>query len=311
MSVNWYNPYALSNGRWFKGNLHAHCLPESPCANIHLETLLDGYQQKSYDFLSVSDHLAVTLPKRSGMTFIPGLEWNSRAGYMPNHIQTQHDHIGVYGEEEYLVKSSMNARTLPELLNGNSRKMLKIANHPDWLAEEHFDLASLMRYAEHLDGMEIYNYSIEADVGQADTTWKWDRLLSMGYPLLGFAHDDSHSVVDIGKAWLMVKSEFCSPPEILQALKAGNFYCSTGVYIDVLERHRSTVSIALREESLIRVIGSFGRTLMETSAAELHWSFEQEDTEYVRFHVRNGSWQQAWSQPFFQNWSEPRINLAV
>ncbi|MEE4240935.1 MAG: PHP-associated domain-containing protein, partial [Desulfopila sp.] len=215
-----------------------------------------------------------------------------------------YDHIGVYALEEDLVESSLLYRTLAKLLSWEERDVLRIANHPGWLEGDHHALTTLMRFASSLDGIEIYNYSIEADPGLADTTWKWDCLLSMGYPLLGFAHDDSHSPADIGNAWIMVRAVNASPQEIFKSLKSGNFYCSTGVTITEMERVEDTLHIALAEDAIIRVIGTFGRVLDEFSGKAMEWNFADASTEYVRFHIRNSAWKQGWSQPFFK---EPQL----
>lgn len=301
MGVNWYNPYAEKAGNWFKGNLHSHCIPESPCASIDLYQLLTGYIEKGYDFLSVSDHLAVTITECHEMTLIPGIEWNSRAGYMPNGTQTQFDHIGVYGSTLENIENTLESRTLPELLEKPNGDLLHIANHPDWLPEEHFSVSILQRFADQIDGIEIYNFSLEADDGQADTTWKWDRLLSMGYKLLGFSHDDSHSLYDIGKAWIMVNAPENSKEHLLNSMKRGNFYCSTGVHISHIDRADDTLYIALNHEGTIRVIGMYGRVLKEIKGRELEWTFNGAQSSYARFHIRDTQWKQAWTQPFFQD----------
>lgn len=300
MSVNWFNPYTDTAGNWFRGNLHSHCLPKSPCAAIQLEALLAGYIAKKYDFLSISDHLSVTTAVSETITLFPGLEWNSRAGHMAGTVQTCYDHVGIHALHEDLVESSLRFRTLQELLDWQDNGVLRIANHPGWLEGEHYDLTTLMRFAGCLDGMEIYNHSIEADPGQADSTWKWDCLLSMGCPLLGFAHDDAHCSADIGKAWLMVRAENNSPAEIFKSLKRGNFYCSSGVSILNLERTEATIQITLEEDANIRVIGNFGRVLQELSGKTMKWSFTDDAIDYARFHVRNSAWQQGWSQPFYK-----------
>lgn len=299
MTVNWYNPYSSTSGKWYKGNLHAHCIPESPCASISLETLISGYVSQGYDFLAVSDHLAVTLAQTPMLTMLPGIEWNSRSGLMSKGVQTQHDHVGIYGLDPEILEESLQYRTLADLFSRQDESSLLIANHPDWLLDEHYDFSTLLRFASNFDGMEIYNHSIVSDPGRADSTWKWDRLLSMGHPIIGFAHDDSHSPEDIGHAWLMVRAEDTQPETIFKSIKSGNFYCSTGVTILELERHGSRLYISVKDEATIRVIGSQGRVISKSVGTFFEWDFEGQDTEYARFHVRDSSWRQGWSQPFF------------
>lgn len=299
MTVNWQNPYAVTRGKWFRGNLHAHCISGSPCAVITLDSLLDGYLDAGYDFLSVSDHLAVTLPHKPGLNILPGTEWNSRPGYMANLTQTQHDHVGIYSLDAERVKSSLKFRTLADLLESPDATSLYIANHPDWLLDEHYDFATLLEFSSQLDGIEIYNHSIVSEPGRADSTWKWDRLLTKGNRLLGFCHDDSHKDEDIGNGWLMVKAEENTPKHIFEALKSGNFYCSTGITILELERHHTKIYVSIKDEAAIRVIGNGGSLLAETVGTSFEWDFRNANTLYARFHIRDSSWRQGWSQPFF------------
>lgn len=299
MSIHWPNPYKKRSGTWYKGSLHNHCSPASPCASMPQQVLLDGYTEKQYDFLSISDHLALTHPEDPKMSFIPGMEWNSRTGQIPDQVVSRYDHVGIYGLDPELVATHLSHRTMDQVMACPDEGILKIANHPDWLIEEHHSMESLLRFGRQFNGIEIYNYTLEFDDGQADSTWKWDRLLSMGLPLLGFASDDSHQKADIGHAWLMVRSQNNDAASIFQAIQEGNFYCSTGSLITNLTRDQDTLGIVLDKKSMIRVIGSQGRILAMHHGDHLEWDFGSADTTYARFHVLGDSWQQAWSQPFF------------
>ncbi len=299
MSINWQNPYGKNSGTWHKGCLHVHCSPASPCASISMQALLNGYLERNYDFLSISDHLAVTVPDDASLSLIPGTEWNSRTGQVASHSVTRYDHIGIYGIDPAGIETYLPHKSIDKVMNCPDNGVLKIANHPNWLIEEHHRLETLLRFGRAFDGIEIYNYTLEFDDGLADATWKWDRLLSMGFPLLGFAGDDSHKQDDIGYAWIMVRSCNNTPKSIFKAIGEGNFYCSTGIAITELTRAGDLVSISLKEKANIRVIGSRGRVLATHTGHEFTWNFNSTATDYIRFHIQNISWQQAWSQPFF------------
>lgn len=301
MSINWQNPYEKSSGTWYKGCLHAHCSPASPCASIPTQALLEKYMEKNYDFLSISDHLAVTVPDNPVLTLIPGTEWNSRTGQVASDTVTRYDHVGIYGMDPTGIETYIPYKSIDKVMNRPDNGVLKIANHPNWLIEGHHRLETLLRFGRSFDGIEIYNYTLEFDDGLADATWKWDRLLSMGFPLLGFAGDDSHRKKDIGYAWLMVRSFENSPESIFKAICKGNFYCSTGITIMELSREGDKVSISLEQEANIRVIGCRGRVLANYTGDEFTWNFRSRASNYIRFHIQNSSWQQAWSQPFFMS----------
>jgi hypothetical protein len=269
---------------------------------MSLEQLLDGYSKAGYDFISISDHLKVTAVDHPSLCVIPGMEWNSRAGLTPKTALTRYDHVGIYALDLKIIEGSLRSRELEDLLSQPSEKIMRVLNHPDWLVDEHYDLKKLIRLNGKYDGIEIYNYAIEWGSGQADSTWKWDYLLSMGCPMLGFACDDSHSLNEIGFAWIITRAREKTQQHIFDSIRSGNFYCSTGVTIAKLERLDSTLSIKIEDEAeaQIRIIGARGRLLKETIGSAMEWDFSEKDTSYARFHVRNSAWQQAWSQPFFR-----------
>ncbi len=301
MHINWFNPYEQDSGTWYKGSLHNHCSPASPCASMPMENLIKGYKENSYDFISISDHLELTLPDIDDMVMIPGMEWNSRTGQIPDEVATRYDHFGIYSLNSKKITNTLIHRTFADLLNNYDEEILKIANHPNWLIEEHHSIEKLLRFNGQINGFEIYNYTLEFDDGQADATWKWDRLLSMGMPILGFASDDSHKEDDIGHAWLMVKAEEKTAEAIFRAIISGNFYCSTGVVVQEIKRTNDTLSIVLPEEAQIKVIGSQGRVLACHRGKSLNWNFNSVNTTYARLHIQNSQFQEAWSQPFYRH----------
>lgn len=301
MTVNWNNPYAFGKGHWLKGNLHAHSSPASPCSIINFEDLLSLYQDKDYHFLSISDHMEVTEAQCDDLVLLPGLEWNSRVGYMPNKAVTHQHHLGLYAMEHAHLHPYLDYREQGPLLAAMDRDdSLRVANHPNWMEGGHYRLEDLLRLNGLVDGMEIYNAVIEQEEGEADATALWDRLLAADCRLLGFASDDSHAAGDIGHAWIMVRSQNNSPAAIYSSIKQGNFYCSTGVLFQDLGRTGDSIFLELEEEACITLIGKAGRLLHKKIGTSLEWDFAQFDTPYVRIHVVDKKWRQAWSQPFFK-----------
>lgn len=298
MGVDICNPYKHSSGSWYKGNLHAHTSGGSKCGTMALTDVLAAYHAAGYDFLSISDHLSITEAKTANYTIIPGMEWNSSNLLTMNPLLNSACHTGIYAHSYKRVERGLEFDSL-ELLLESMPDCLLIANHPNWHVEEHYDVQTLARHAKSFQGMEIFNNLIEADEGQADASWKWDRLLSMGHYLLGFVSDDSHAINDIGKAWIMVKAKEPTVTGLLAAISDGNFYGSTGVMITELGRVGDEVFISLEQQAEIRIIGYGGRLLKQEYTSSLTWNVKHYPTSYIRFHVRDREWQQAWSQPFF------------
>jgi hypothetical protein len=302
MCVNWTNPYADRDNHWRKGNLHAHSSPGSGCAGISLADLITAYENLGYTFLSVSDHMHLTLPEEGNLILLPGLEWNVRDHRVPDSIVARRHHVGVHSSDIVWLEQCPAAREPEELFELTEKAIdspLLILNHPNWLIPEHYNLHELETCGPMADGLEIYNALIEGLEGEADATGKWDRLLTNGSRLLGFASDDAHLKSNIGRAWIMVRAGR-DRNSILENIKSGNFYCSTGVVILDIGRNDATLFLTLEGEARVRVIGSGGRVLDTMVCREFECGMNQFETTYIRFHIQDRNWGQAWSQPFFK-----------
>ncbi len=90
----------------------------------------------------------------------------------------------------------------------------------------------------------------------------WDVLLSLrmadepDFILYGLATDDSHEYfewgtdkVNPGRGWVMVHADKLAPDNLVEALMRGDFYASTGVTLDNVDRgeHAYIVDIAAEE----------------------------------------------------------------
>lgn len=308
--TNWQNPYENPyenwDGQWLKGNLHAHTAPVSPCATISPERVLALYEAKGYDFLSVSDHMrytAISQPTR--LTLIPGLEWNSRTALEDLRQVVFKDHIGLYALDGDLLEQSVRHRTPGQVLQAMADKaVLIVLNHPNWLVPHHYTEEVLLNlyqsnYSQSIHGIEIYNAVIENWEGHPEATMKWDRILTDKGPLLGFASDDSHRDADIGKAWIMVNAAGNRPADILAGIRAGRFYCSTGVAIREIGRDGDQVFCRAGRQIEIKAVGNNSRVLA-ASTGELVINFQETEAAYIRFALYGPGKQMAWSQPFFK-----------
>ena len=155
------------------------------------------------------------------------------------------------------------------------RRVLVHVNHPNYkwgvTAE---DLARVLdeRFVEIWNGVDADNDP--GDARHPSTEEVWDiantlRLEGMGAPpLLGMATDDSHDYqgnklrAPPGRAWVMVRSRFLTPDSLVRAMEAGDFYASTGVFLDDVsfDPVRRTLSVRIRpragETFVTRFIGT-------------------------------------------------------
>src|SRR5438105_4678545 len=104
--------------------------------------------------------------------------------------------------------------------------------HPYWsgLRTDGFEAC------EEIVGIEVYNAGCELEVGRGDSSVHWDEALERKRLLYGIAVDDSHHPgFDSSLAWVWARCAERSQPAVLDALRSGTFYSSSGPAIHSLE----------------------------------------------------------------------------
>ena len=210
------------------------------------------------------------------------------------------------------------------------RAILAHINHPNFrwsLTAE--DLAHVIEE----DFFEVYNGhpSINhlGDETRPGDERLWDiactiRLAELqARPLYGLATDDSHHYhggdVSPGRGWIMVHAAALDPDTLIQSLRQGAFYASTGVTLTEIDYATTAkaVRFKIRAEPGIRyeteIIGTrrstpeeIGETLAKIVGPEVHYELTAEEL-YVRATVTSskphpnpsfkGQREQAWTQP--------------
>jgi len=315
IAVNWTNPYEDRRGEWLRGNLHAHTSPASPCSQIPLGRVLDLYARKGLDFLSVSDHMCLTEAEDERLILIPGVEWNARGDGF-----SSYEHTGIYSLDDNLLRSVLSIANHDELLQYLAGKeVLVVLNHPNWEMTPHYRREQLAR-KEFFDGLEIFNGVVERVPGYAISTDKWDFLLSKGKRVLGFSNDDSHDEDDVGWAWNCVRAASPTAESILDAVRKGNFYCSSGVNITDIRKTGDVIEVETEDAQEIRVLCDRGlitrvndksvsfslssldayirKLLEQVKDPSLH-PLLSSTVSYVRVTAYGSGSSMAWTQPFF------------
>ena len=272
---------------WLRGNLHAHTTnsdgPCSPQETIH------AYAARGYDFLALSDHDRVSPLSgldRCGMTLLSANEITANGPHML--------HIGAHTVIEPFADRQ-------QVLNAvRADAGFAIMCHPNW--ETHFNHCSQEKLEtwEGYSGIEIFNEVADRQEGSAIATDRWDRLLSGGRRVWGYANDDCHCKTDFGMAWNVAQCTSRESDAVLHALAAGHFYASTGVFIDTLRVAGSTICIQASQADRIVAISDWGRRYAYTNGNELALQLPDDATfSYLRFECSGRSGAKAWTQPFF------------
>jgi len=288
------NPFA-AEGRWFKGNLHMHTTrsdgKKDPWAAVQ------WYKENGYDFVAITDHRRAPEPEdiASSESFlvIPGEEIDlvdAKTG-VPYHIVC----LGV--DETIRVPEGATANDALALANRHAG--LAYVAHPYWHGHEVDDLAGLTGHA----GIEIYNTTCEFLNGKGLSVAHWDALLKRGILTWGFAADDTHWAPrpDQGFAWIAVKARELSLTTILEALRTGNFYSSTGPVIEAVEVAEDRIYVRTSPAEYIVVSGPGPRGFVKCAeggakVTELEHRLTGKE-QYLRVHVVDENGRTAWTNP--------------
>ena len=223
------------------------------------------------------------------------------------------------------IRESMtrNLQMVEESGKRTGREVLLHVNHPNYkwgvTAE---DLAAVVgeRFFEVWNGVDGDNDPGDATRPGTDAIWDTANTLRITQysapPLFGLATDDSHNHhgnkthSPPGRAWVMVRARHLTPESIVRALRAGEFYSSTGVELEDVSFVGKRLALKIvgkgNEKFLTRFIGGKGRVLAEV--AGLTPSYEMRGGEmYVRAVVTSTGapevasdefgFKRAWTQP--------------
>jgi hypothetical protein len=117
---------------------------------------------------------------------------------------------------------------------------LAFVAHPVWSGLRTEELDSF----EGVTGIEIFNAGCEVEEGRGHANAHWDIWLSKGHRLTAIATDDLHTPgFESFLGWTMVHAREKSRLAVLDALRDGRFYATTGPRITALESdgHRLTI----------------------------------------------------------------------
>lgn len=284
------HPYGGMNGvRWLRGNLHAHTTASDGSRPI--QSVVNDYARRGYDFLMISDHDLVTAEpdyariKSKGMVLIPGNEVSARGPHLL-HVNADR-HVPPLADRQKVLDAI------------NRGRGFAVFNHPNWQQDfNHCAFGKLAAWQGYL-GLEIYNGTIGRLHGSPYATDKWDRLLASGRRVWGFAHDDSHLPKDdVGLGWLMVAARERSGDGIMEALRRGAFYASTGVNIREIRVRGGRITVHAPDAGRIVALREVGRRIAQVDGTKLTVTMPA-DATYLRFECYGRGEARAWTQPFF------------
>src|SRR5690348_15516494 len=290
-------------GQFWRGNLHGHSTrsdgrrsPEAACAI---------YRDAGYDFLSLTDHFLeqydwplTDAPAIPGLTTIRGAELHPPRDQMELGERWHIVAVGLPAD----FAPTLPAETGPELAaRAVEAGAFVFAAHPQWFAMTERDMLAL----EAVHGVDIFNAGCGEDNDTAESAYMLDLMLSRGRRLLACATDDSHFVpnaCDHLVGWVMVKCERNEPDALVAALKAGDFYSSTGVGIfDLAVTPGERLRLRCSPASRAFAIGgpAVYRIAAEQGMTEAEFDLRDWPSPFVRVVVRDEAGRKAWTNPIW------------
>lgn len=299
-----------ASGQFYRGNLHTH------------STLSDGildpkevcrrYKAEGYDFIALTDHFIgmfgypiadTTAFRDDHFTTILGAEVHS--GAMQNgelwHILAvglPADFTPPDAPAFHPVDGQESAAALAQRCR-DSGAFVAIA-HPQWSGLTLDDARAIT--AAH--AVEVYNHGCAMGCDRADGWAIADLLLSEGRRLTAIATDDAHfNEPDHFGGWVMVKAPSNTPDALLAALKAGDFYASTGPELrgialgdGVMHVQSSAVRAVIVQGQGSAAVAKHGHSMTSASIDLARFA----NSPWLRVTVMDAAGKRAWSNPIWR-----------
>jgi len=280
------SPYVPKDNE-YKGQLHFHSTEsdgvDTPAA------IVTAYRDAGYDFVSLTDHDVLAAdPGVDGILFISGVEESAVEGHI-----TSTNPTAVSGPAIPFSTTPAQGIIDDILADGAMPSMA----HPNVVAIEWTN--------EELEGfggyfaVEVYNDLAGALVSNAED--KWDALLSKHIRAFGNAVDDCHDLsgIHFDKGWVQVFADSLTTANIMDSLKRGNYYASTGPTISI-SVSKKVITITADSAATIAFIGDGGAVLQTTASVTTASYTVVGDEVYVRVKItRDSDSKIAWSNPIY------------
>lgn len=245
--------YALlpDSGAWYKANLHCHSVLSD--GKLTVEELKELYTQRGYSVIAFTDHDHYEHHKEltdEHFLALAAYEVEIDAPRIcPGFYRVKTYHLNFYDTDPESNAEAKKVTRLPEqrygdmeYINGFIKEMSQLGflacyNHPYWSLQTYEDYKDL----EGLWAMEIYNYGCEHDGLYGYNPQSYNEMLQQGKRLFCLATDDNHNayppehpLCDSFGGYTMIRAKSLSYPDIIAALKTGNFYSTMGPEIHSL-----------------------------------------------------------------------------
>ena len=201
-------------------------------------------------------------------------------------------------EGEYIREFTVEGKN--DLINKLHEKGFIVSyNHPSWSLEDELDYINY----ENIDIVEIYNGDCMTNT-YCDDEHVFEDMLRHGKKVYCMCTDDNHNArEDSFLGWVNIEADNLEYNEVINAIKNGEFYASTGPEIYSLTFDGERVKI---ETSPVKEIGlcTKGRRAPKITAKDGEFitsaEFELKDSDvYFRLRIIDEKCKKAYTQAYF------------
>jgi hypothetical protein len=192
------------------------------------------------------DEFRYLLEEQGKFILIPAEEISDMAEGNPVHINATNIAEVITPAHGKTVREAMqnNLRAILAHEKEHGREVLPHLNHPNFFyAITAEDLAAVTseRFFEVYNGHPDVNHLGDDTHPSVERIWDLVNAIRLTDlkvpPIMGIGTDDSHEYHGQegsrpGRGWVMVRSRFLTPEHLIQAMKRGDFYASSGVTLN-------------------------------------------------------------------------------
>jgi len=299
------NPFTQP-GNWYKANLHAHTTNSD--GKMTPTEAAEAYRQAGYNILALTDHnITNDVSGLSGKDFlvVNGTEYECNCPF-----SNKFHHIVAIGlPRDFWLEDKTTKITIMTLRSRDAQKCINKINkagavaflaHPLWSGHRY----EMYKYLRGIVGVEVYNSTTDRR-GRSNGEVDWTHMLDAGWFIPALAVDDSHTKSeDLFRGWVNLKMKDLTEKHLIEALRTGCYYSSTGPRIIDFRVYRGVAQITCSPAAAIYFIGSMNRVVSgacrkarEGKSIRKFSHPVNKDWLYVRAVVVDHAGRKAWTNP--------------
>lgn len=267
------NPFTVE-GVWLKSAFHTHTTRSD--GELEPAALVRHHEWAGFDVCAITDHWTVTRePSTAHCLVIAGAELAADVEGLDQDAEVLAIGLDEIPEDpggdraKWRPIEAYHYKTFPDLSSAArhvaARGGVSFIAHPYWSGLQLETLLSV----DGANGLELFNSSAERENARGDSSYAYDACLERGKRWWAFATDDCHYPgFDIGDAWTMVRAAERSEGAVLEALRRGHTYASSGPRL---------LDIAVDADNAVELRCSPAHSISLVSRYETGWSVRADD----------------------------------